>query len=434
MAKGDKKPTSSGSGTQQAASSSKSEPSKKPQVSRKSKVAEPPEAVTGVKPSTAKPAKDSKKKVVPAAPEQAQKVQKAVPAKKSKEAPAPEVVKAQPVKKGAKSEPAKAAKAPAPKAKPVSSKAKGDSKAAPVAASKKSAEPAKKKKKDVSKKAKVAPLPEIIKPTIGKQTGKRAAPESAAVVVKKPKVDVMIMKRPKNFGIGGTVQPKRDLTRFVKWPEYIKVQRQRAVLYKRLKIPPSINQFRNANLGKQSVTQVLKFLNTYKPESRADKKERLRDLAKAKASGQTVPALSGRPLGLTFGANSVTTAVEKKKAKLVVIASDCDPIEVVLHLPALCRKMGIPYCIIKGGRSRLGHITNRKTGSCVAITRVNPEDKIRLQKIIEVVKASFNDKYEEIRRQWGGGVLGAKSKARKARIDKARAKELSQKVAASVAV
>ena len=47
-------------------------------------------------------------------------------------------------------------------------------------------------------------------------------------------------------GSGQDVQPKRDLTRFVKWPRYIRLQRQRSILYKRLKVPPAINQFTQA--------------------------------------------------------------------------------------------------------------------------------------------------------------------------------------------
>lgn len=43
------------------------------------------------------------------------------------------------------------------------------------------------------------------------------------------------------------------------------------------------------------------------------------------------------------------------KAQLVVIAHDVDPIELVVWLPALCRKMGVPYCIVKG-KSRLGQV------------------------------------------------------------------------------
>jgi hypothetical protein len=43
------------------------------------------------------------------------------------------------------------------------------------------------------------------------------------------------------------------------------------------------------------------------------------------------------------------------KAVLVLIAHDVDPIEIVIWLPALCKKMGVPYCIVKvmaapGGR------------------------------------------------------------------------------------
>lgn len=351
------------------------------------------------------------KKKAPAAPVP-------VAEKKSKKAPSKDAPKVAP-KAGTKA--AKKA-APAPVPAPAPAPAKG--------------------KKVVSKKAKVAPLPEAIAASklapavVAKAQASKGVKRSAKSegVVKKPKVDPMIVKRPKNFGIGGTVQPKRDLTRFVKWPRYIKIQRQRAVLYKRLKIPPAINQFRAlSTFSKQSVTQVFKLLHSYRPESSDAKKDRLRKLASAKASGQKVPVANRAPQ-LIFGASNVTTAVEKKKTKLVVIAADCDPIEVVLHLPTLCRKMGVPYCIIKGGRARLGHLVRRKTASVVAITRVKPEDRVKLQKVVEVVKASFNDRYDDIRRSWGGGILGKKSQARKARLDKAKARELSQKVAASVAV
>lgn len=50
-------------------------------------------------------------------------------------------------------------------------------------------------------------------------------------------------KNARNFRIGGDIQPKRDLTRFVKWPKYIRIQRQKRILFTRLKVPPVINQF-----------------------------------------------------------------------------------------------------------------------------------------------------------------------------------------------
>merc|ERR1719367_1203430 len=94
-----------------------------------------------------------------------------------------------------------------------------------------------------------------------KKKGKKVA--AAPLAVKKPEVkkvkNPLFVARPRNFEIGQSIQPKRDLSRFVKWPKYIRLQRQKAVVH--------------------------------------------------------------------HGANTITTLVEKKKAQLVVIANDVDPIE-----------------------------------------------------------------------------------------------------------
>lgn len=39
------------------------------------------------------------------------------------------------------------------------------------------------------------------------------------------------------------MQPKRDVSRFVKFPQNVRLQRQRRILYQRLKTPPLINMF-----------------------------------------------------------------------------------------------------------------------------------------------------------------------------------------------
>jgi len=53
-------------------------------------------------------------------------------------------------------------------------------------------------------------------------------------------------------------------------------------------------------------------------------------------------------LFVKYGLNHIVTLVEAKKAALVAIAHNVDPIELVVFLLALCRKMGVPYVIVKG--------------------------------------------------------------------------------------
>jgi len=46
------------------------------------------------------------------------------------------------------------------------------------------------------------------------------------------------------------------------------------------------------------------------------------------------------------GANETTKSIESGKAKVVVIASDVNPEEIVMHLPILCEEKGIPFVYV----------------------------------------------------------------------------------------
>ena len=95
----------------------------------------------------------------------------------------------------------------------------------------------------------------------------KSAPASKPVAVAKPVAAVAGAKKPavgkkaemkpqfhrvhehlfssnkRDFRIGNDLPPKPDLTRFVRWPRYVRLQRQRSILKQRLKVPPAINHF-----------------------------------------------------------------------------------------------------------------------------------------------------------------------------------------------
>lgn len=75
------------------------------------------------------------------------------------------------------------------------------------------------------------------------------------------------------------------------------------------------------------MTQLFKLLNKYRPESRAQKRERLRALAEKKGKEDSGSSHK-KPVIVKYGIHHVTSLVEQKKAQLVVIAHDVDPIEV----------------------------------------------------------------------------------------------------------
>lgn len=250
---------------------------------------------------------------------------------------------------------------------------------------------------------------------------KKGTKSSKASKIKK---NPLFEKRPRNFRIGGDIRPQRDLTRFVRWPKYIILQRQKRVLLQRLKVPPAINQFTNT-IDRNQASTLLNLLQKIRPEDKQKRKERLVQDARDKAANKE--ASSKAPNTVSFGLNNVTKLVEEKKARLVVIAHDVDPIETVVWLPQLCRKQGVAFCFIKS-KARLGRIVRQKTATCVAITEVPKDCQADLDNLVKKCKEQYNDN-EGLRKQWGGGLLGHKSNVAKEAKERAIAKEQLKKSA-----
>ncbi len=88
------------------------------------------------------------------------------------------------------------------------------------------------------------------------------------------------------------------------------------------------------------------------------------------------------------GTNETTKAVERGIAKLVIIAEDVDPPEVVMHLPLLCEEKKVPYLYVPS-KKKLGEAAGIEVSAAsVAIVEEGGAKEL----INELIKA-----YEDLR-------------------------------------
>lgn len=88
---------------------------------------------------------------------------------------------------------------------------------------------------------------------------------------------------------------------------------------------------------------------------------------------------------IAVGVNETTKTVERGEAKLVLIAEDVRPQEIVMHLPILCKEKDIEYIMVESKKT-LGSKAGIAVGaSSIAIT--DPGDKeIQFKKTLQLIK------------------------------------------------
>ncbi|MBD3418455.1 50S ribosomal protein L7ae, partial [Candidatus Micrarchaeota archaeon] len=70
---------------------------------------------------------------------------------------------------------------------------------------------------------------------------------------------------------------------------------------------------------------------------------------------------------LRKGINETTKSVERRSAKLVVMAEDVQPEEIIIHMPSLCDEKGIPYAYVKSKKDLGGSVGIGVGTSSIAI-------------------------------------------------------------------
>merc|ERR550519_2985535 len=193
----------------------------------------------------------------------------------------------------------------------------------------------------------------------------------------------------------------------MRWPKYIRVQRQEQVLKRRLKVPAAIAQFTRA-ADKGLAKECFKLFEKYTPPNKAERKARLKKIAALRAEGKQAD-IEYEPQ-IKFGLNHVTNLVQRKKAQVVLIAHDVDPLELVVWLPTLCHKMDVPFAIVKG-KAALGKLVGMKSATCVCLSDVRSSDGHDLENLVIRVRAGFNDQFKEKRKR-GEAKFGMKTRQR----------------------
>lgn len=88
---------------------------------------------------------------------------------------------------------------------------------------------------------------------------------------------------------------------------------------------------------------------------------------------------------LKKGMNESTKAIERENAKLVVIAGDVDPPEIVFHMPLIAKEKNVPYTFLDT-KDDLGEAVGLQVScSAIAVTRTPKGADGDLKKIVKQI-------------------------------------------------
>jgi len=87
------------------------------------------------------------------------------------------------------------------------------------------------------------------------------------------------------------------------------------------------------------------------------------------------------------GMNEVTKAIERNLAKLVVMAEDVSPPEILFHVPLLCDEKKIPFAYLSTKKELGGAVRINVSSSAIAIENVGTGNDNVLNSIIKKLEA-----------------------------------------------
>lgn len=86
------------------------------------------------------------------------------------------------------------------------------------------------------------------------------------------------------------------------------------------------------------------------------------------------------------GANEVTKIAERGQAKLVIIASDVQPEEILMHMPILCEEKNTPYTYVPS-KQELGAAAGLEVPTAAVAIMDPGKAKAQLEEVVKAVEA-----------------------------------------------
>ena len=87
------------------------------------------------------------------------------------------------------------------------------------------------------------------------------------------------------------------------------------------------------------------------------------------------------------GMNEVTKSIERTLAKLVIMAEDVTPPEILFHVPLLCEEKGIPFCYVSTKKELGNSARINVASSAIAIENVGTGNDSVLEDILKKIEA-----------------------------------------------
>lgn len=88
---------------------------------------------------------------------------------------------------------------------------------------------------------------------------------------------------------------------------------------------------------------------------------------------------------IRVGTNEVTKSSERSEAKLVIMAEDVDPPEILVHIPMLCEEKRIPYIYVQK-KQRLGQAVGlSKSAASIAVVDAGEGNGVLLDEIVQAI-------------------------------------------------